>query len=288
MCPSPAGSCSSDHPQSNTFCRFHAAPPLLEPACTRTRPGYWKPRYLLSCKRESAVAQQRRAGARLKNILGQTCAPEGVPTVDCQPEVPARTFLKQCVVADLGERSCCPQGPLRRACAYRSRRAKGLAVWKAVAQEPHCRKRDSPRDRPDSRAAKGLDRLCSSPGGARRLQQAARGHKRGHSRSQGGARTRGSPCSRRFHHLQHQPCLRRPGTGSLRPRSWPARACRPLARWSSLLGSYAHTCATTPSRCCRYGVPPPRERPTKKRTYNDTKSGLCARAYDSARRRHAR
>lgn len=80
MCPScTAGSCSSDHPQSNTFCRFHAAPPLLEPACTRTRPGYWKPRYLLSCKRESAVAQQRRAGARLKNILGQTLRPAHLP-----------------------------------------------------------------------------------------------------------------------------------------------------------------------------------------------------------------
>ena len=78
-CSCAPASCSSDHPQSNTFCRFHAAPPLLEPACTRTRPGYWKPRYLLSCKRESAVAQQRRAGARLKNILGQTLRPAHLP-----------------------------------------------------------------------------------------------------------------------------------------------------------------------------------------------------------------
>ena len=61
---------------------FMPPPPLLEPACTRTRPGYWKPRYLLSCKRESAVAQQRRAGARLKNILGQTCAPAALGVCD--------------------------------------------------------------------------------------------------------------------------------------------------------------------------------------------------------------
>lgn len=117
---------------------------LLSFSCRPTPPGACLHSYaarLLEAQ-VSAIMQEGKRG-RAAEARGcaaeehtwsdaQTCAPAGVP--DCQPEVPARTFLKQCVVADLGERSCCPQGPLRRACAYRSRRAKGLAVWKAVAQ----------------------------------------------------------------------------------------------------------------------------------------------------------